>query len=174
MKNRLVRIGIVFGIILLFICVGIQPAFAVDVSKSISDNEGDCNLCAKMFTGEHLIKLNNLIEKLNILDNKLSVVAKSNSELDEKYQELSDKITKFKEVSNELNPKIQNNNDICDILFIFIGSYMIIWITLDELHYRFSGRGRFFMVLLVDILAKICRIIFSPYLVLWLIFCYPY
>ena len=36
---------LVVGVIVLFVGMGVQPAFAVDVSTSISDNEEECDVC---------------------------------------------------------------------------------------------------------------------------------
>jgi hypothetical protein len=79
------------GIILLFIGVGIQPAFA-DVSNiSISDSEDDCEICPKI-NNQYLIKIKSFIDKLEKHDNILSISTKLNPEFVKKYQELSNYI----------------------------------------------------------------------------------
>ena len=45
MKNNMFRKGLVLGIIVIFISVGFQPVFAVNVSNtSISDDEDNCDI----------------------------------------------------------------------------------------------------------------------------------
>jgi len=98
---------LVVGIIVLFIGVGIQPAFAV--TPDISDSEDDCNLCAKKVSKQHIDRIINLIDRIEKYDNQLSIISKYYPGLLEKYQELSEiyKIIKNKTKVLELRrPKI--------------------------------------------------------------------
>jgi len=45
MKEKMLYKTLVIGVIVLFVGITFQPAVAVDVSKSVSDNEEECNLC---------------------------------------------------------------------------------------------------------------------------------
>jgi hypothetical protein len=77
MKEKILYKYLVIGVIVLFIGVGIQPAFAKNVSiRKISDKEDDCSLCAKKFNRLQLV-LN--IIYLNRLENYKNQVLEKES-----------------------------------------------------------------------------------------------
>ena len=87
---------LVVGVIVLFIGVGIQPAFAV--TPDTSDSVEDCNLCPKA-SKQQIDRLNNLLERLVRYDSQLSILSKHNPEIEEKYQELSNYINSDEPIS---------------------------------------------------------------------------
>ena len=97
--SSMVYKSLVVGVIVLFIGVGIQPAFAV--TPDTSDSDEDCNICPKV-SNLRLVLLERLVNRFETLISKLSVVSKLNPVIDEKYKELSDAITTFKEMNKEL------------------------------------------------------------------------
>jgi hypothetical protein len=109
-----IKNALVVGVILLFVGVAVQPSIAVNPISS--DNEEDCNICPKV-SKTHLVRLKSLINRVETLDKKLSVVSKHNPESTEKYQEISDRITTIKEMSKEL---------ITDWKYPIICSFLII------------------------------------------------
>ena len=115
---------IVFGITILFLGVGIQPGFAVNVSTSISGSEEDCNLCPKKVSKSHLVLIESLLNKLDTLVNSLTVISKYNPIVEKKYQELSNKFLILKEIIVD-NNKISNFPVICTILGILFILYAI-------------------------------------------------
>ena len=64
MKEKNIGKALAVAVIILFIGVGVQPTFAVDVSTSNSDNEANCNLCAKKVSKSHLILIKSLLNRL--------------------------------------------------------------------------------------------------------------
>ena len=81
-KNLLIAVGIT----ILFLGLAIQPSIAVNPISS--DNEEACNLCAKKVSKTQIVVLKSLINRVETLNNKLSVVSKHNPEVAEEYQEL--------------------------------------------------------------------------------------
>ena len=61
-KNPVFYKSLVVGVIVLFIGVGVQPAFAV--TPDTSDSEDDCNLCAKKVSKSHLILIESLLNRV--------------------------------------------------------------------------------------------------------------
>ncbi|KYK33345.1 MAG: hypothetical protein AYK22_09090 [Thermoplasmatales archaeon SG8-52-3] len=108
MKERVLYKSLVTGVIVLFIGVGIQPAIAVDISKSSSNNEDDCELCPT-------------ISKLMDVENE------------EEYEKISVEKNRFVELNYflKLNILKQSPKDICTELFIeLIRELAINWILI--------------------------------------------
>ena len=119
---------LVVGVILLFVGVGIQPAFAV--TPNSADSEDDCNLCPKV-RKSHLDRLNSLKNRLKKNDNQLSVLSNHNPKVEEEFQGLSDKIT--------THEKLSSNSSICDFLynyFLFIFLKCVLFNILDDFIYN--------------------------------------
>lgn len=96
-----IKNGLVVGVVLLFIGVAIQPAIAVNPISS--DNDDECNLCAKKVSKSQLALLKNSLNRIEKYDIQLSALSKLKPEVAEEYQELSDRITTFTETSKEFN-----------------------------------------------------------------------
>ena len=111
-----IKNGLVMVVILLFMGVAVQPAIAVNPIST--DNEEDCSICPKV-SKQHLVRLRSLINRVETLNNKLSVLSKLYPEVAEKYQELSDRITTIKEMNQDLNPNWEYPI-ICAILIILL------------------------------------------------------
>jgi hypothetical protein len=88
--------SLVVGVIVLFIGVGVQPAFAV--TSITSDSDDECNLCPKL-SKQHIVRVKSLLDRLEKYDNELSVLSKLNPEIEEKYQEISNYINSDKPIS---------------------------------------------------------------------------
>ncbi len=121
-NNKIWKKGLVVGIIVLFIGVGFQPAFAneVSITNKTSDVEEDCN--CNPVSNLHLIRLERMLNRLEIHTKILSIFSKYNPEFKEKYQEISNRISTLKETNNEL--KLGSSDwdypIICEILLIII------------------------------------------------------
>jgi len=114
-KNILICVGIT----ILFLGLAIQPSIAVNPISA--DNEDDCSICPKV-SSLHLVGLKDLINRVETLNNKLSVGVKHNPDVAEKYQELSEGITTLTKMSKESKPD-KDYPIICDILLmVFITS----------------------------------------------------
>ena len=113
----LIKKILVISILLLFIGVGIQPAIAI-LEPETSEND-DCNLCPKKDITSQFNRLNDLIEKLDTQNNKLSIMSKLNPKIEEKYEEVSNAITIISEEIKNLNG---DNFGLCllSVLGIFI------------------------------------------------------
>ena len=122
-KNILLAVGIT----ILFLGVSINPAIAVNPKSS--DNEEDCSICPKV-SKLHLIGLKNLLNRVETLNDKLSVISKPHPEVAKRYQELFDRITTLKEINTEL--KSDTPYPIfCNILEIMVVS-TILYVTITS------------------------------------------
>ncbi len=163
MRTSCVKNGLVVAIVLLFIGVAVQPSIAVNPIPS--DNEEDCDICPKS-SSLHLVRLKSLINRVETLDNKLSVMSKHNPKVADKYQELSDKIITLSEMNKILNSNNSLNFTACLILTLIMGLYFIFmfppWIL-----YRFSYNRELYLI--HEIVEKFMIITFIPILPLWAI-----
>ena len=104
---------LVVGVIILFIVVGIQPAFAI--KPKLSDSEEDCGICPKV-SNQHLIIIKKLFYRLEKYKNILPFFLKYNPEIMDIRQD----------ISNEISSNIDSNgimwNVICELIIIFVES----------------------------------------------------
>ena len=112
-KNNLFKKTLVFGIIILFIGVSIQPVFADDNKSSTdnTENENDCG-CEVVSDAQH-IRFEELLNRLEIYAKKLSLLFKDNPKIVEKCEELSKIISKIKSLNVDGNP-------ICFFLWAYL------------------------------------------------------
>ena len=113
MRTSCVKNGLVMVVILLFVGVAVQPGIAVNLIST--DNEEDCDICPKV-SKTHLVRLKSLIDKVETLNNNISLMSRLNPEVVEKYQELYERITTLKEMNQILKPDYPYPI-ICNILF---------------------------------------------------------
>jgi len=92
MQIILVRKGIVFAVIFLFIGVGIHHAFAVDAKQSMVNKASieDCG-CGDVSLTD-LVKIEKLLDRVEVYSKLLLVLARYNPELKEISEELLDLI----------------------------------------------------------------------------------
>ena len=178
MKGKMLSKTLVVGVIVLFIGVGIQPAFAVTPDKSESDD--DCNLFAKKISKPHLVLLKSL---LNIIDrqiNKLSIISKQNPILEKKYPELFTKIAILKEISIGLNNDTHTNRNtiffgihdrICDFLFTLAEYYWTVAIYLEYLMYDLTEIGHYIIVIPIAVFYATIYWIYFPFMIIDIIIC---
>jgi hypothetical protein len=107
MNQRIICKGLAVAVIILFIGVGIQPAFADVSNTSVSDSIEDCNLCPKV-SDKHLFRLRILLNRIEIFNNELNDISKQNPKVEENFQKLLDNIS-YLQVLN-------NKSRICEIL----------------------------------------------------------
>ena len=133
---------LIVGVIVLFIGVGIQPAFAV--TPNDSDSEDDCNLCPKV-SNLHLVRLKNLLNRLEKYDNILSALSKHYPEFEERYQELSDRLTAFIEMDMEYVSELSWNFPVlCWLLYpLIIPLLMLLMLTGITWLFYFMDIGAF-------------------------------
>jgi len=143
---------LVVGVIVLFIGVAVQPAFADVSNTSVSDNDDGCNLCAKKVSKQHLTLIESLLNRLEKYDNQLLVLSKQYPEFEEKYQLVKEEISTLKELNGEGN--------FCNLLII------IIVLTL----YPGNMLLNIGLIIIPTILLTICILA----VVLYKIFCYEY
>jgi hypothetical protein len=138
MQNNKLRNGVVFAVIFLFIGIAIQPTIAVNPISS--KEREDCNICPKV-SNLHRIYLKNLSKRIEVLNNKLSVLPKHYSVIAEKYQDLVDRITSNKEINKKLNSiaSKEDNPIICRILWRALGVFVGPMVTLDRILTSFEG-----------------------------------
>ena len=179
MRNHCCKKALVVGIIVLFIGVGVYPAVSsvpikttnilqIDELESpvISDSEEDCN--CKPVSNLHLVRIERLVNRIVVYNNLLSLLSRHNPEVAEKYQEISDEITALRELTNELKPDTdwEDNPVICMILFIILfvlSNIGMRFLYLSEDFERFPILSNFFYLIYV-IFQKMA----SPYWYLFL------
>jgi hypothetical protein len=135
------RKGLVAGIIFLFIAIGFQPAFAVEISNdATSDNIEDCG--CDVVDDYDIVRVKSLLNRaerslnrVEIFSKIIPILHKDNPELIEDCEELSEKITTFKEMNEELKTysTFQYPYIICNYLEKAIESIAIILAILNQI-----------------------------------------
>jgi len=152
MKEKILYKSLVIGIVVLFIGVGIQPAFANNVSISKkSDKENDCNLCAKK------------VNRLNYYNNQLSLLYRQHPEFKEKYKNLKEKI---------LNYQVLDKDSFCDKLESIMNFFIPIMVSLESIGILLSDFGFKLIPYIFYGLSIIPAILFTPFSLLYFIFCW--
>ena len=133
---------LIIGTICLFIGVGIQPAFAVEITTvKPSEDIEDCN-CDVVYN-PNLEKLKNQIGKLETYSKLLLLLSKNNPEVKVEYEKLLNDINIIKEIYDDLENNIPvDGRPICDELADMYwtlhykgGDYY--WLSVD---YRYEGK----------------------------------
>ena len=104
-RNPVLYNSLVVGVIVLFIGIGIQPAFAVTTDVSDSDV---CDICPKV-SKSYIFRIRRMIDRLVKYDNQLSGLFNHILKNDEEFLDLHDKITPPE--------KISSNNSICNLIY---------------------------------------------------------
>ena len=136
---------LIIGIICLFIGVGIQPAFAVDISNdTTTENVEDCN--CQVADDYDIVRVKSLLNRAERLINRvelytklITTFSKDNAEVKEDCEELSDEINTFREMNEELRTAISGKGYpiiICAILnltvyILYKATYMLDGIIRD-------------------------------------------
>lgn len=118
------RKGLVAGIIVLFIGIIVQPAFANEITNvRPSENIDDCNCQVDDYydivrVKSLLNRADRLLNRVEIFTNLIFLMSKDNPEVTEDCEELSKKITTLKEINKELdtNPPKREYPIICRII----------------------------------------------------------
>ena len=154
---------LIFGIICLFLGVGIQPTFAVEITNiSPSEDIEDCNCqVADNYNPVRLEGLLNrakrLINRVEIFTKLMPLLYKDNPEVIEKCEELSGKITTYREmIDEELSDHIslygsQSNRVLCGILEILFVKTLSIVFKLVELSMELEDEPIIYIISLVGI-----------------------
>ena len=117
MQKSIIRKVLVAGIIVLFLGIGVQTAFAIEISnvKPSSENIEDCN--CQVIDNYKLEKYKNQIDKLETYSKLLLTLSKNYPKVEVEYQKLLNDIDLFKGIYDNLeNYKSVNNRPICDFL----------------------------------------------------------
>jgi hypothetical protein len=136
-KNPVLYKSLAVSVIVLFIGLGIQPAFAI-TSNSI-ESDDDCNLCPKA-SKKHIDRLINLLDRLERYDTQLSELFNQYPEFEEKYQEILVQFDVLSEL-NEINLPGQEWNYpiICGIIGIIDISLRFLMDFIDSIIYSLPG-----------------------------------
>jgi hypothetical protein len=116
MRRYLLGKTLALGVVVLFIGLGIHPAFAVDTRQSMVSkaSEEECWNCKKI-NDRQLVVLEKQLNRLEVYSKLLLVMSKHNPDLREIRGELSDRISTFSGLfdvsADELSPII------CDVLW---------------------------------------------------------
>lgn len=126
MQIRIIKKSLVIGIIFIFIGVGIQPAFAIDISNNKqAESEEDCK--CQVDDDYSLVRIKSLLNRaerlissVEIFTKLIPILSKDIPEVSEDFEELSEKITTFREKNEELKSATSGRDFpiICDILEI--------------------------------------------------------
>ena len=123
MKKEILILGIIF----LFIGVGIQPAFAIEISNiKPSENVEDCN-CGiadnydTVRVKSLLTRAESLLNRVEIFTNIIPLLYKDTPEVIKDCEKLSEKISTFREMNEELNTNtpFREYPIICGLLYPF-------------------------------------------------------
>ena len=115
MNNRLYCKILALCVVLSFIGIGIQPAFGVDIRQSISNNQSEeCRECRELSNAE-LIKVKQLINRVETYSKLLLVLSKNNPELKEKSDDFYNQISTIQEMNDD--------RIICDILQYLVNDF---------------------------------------------------
>lgn len=125
MQKSMFGKGVVIGVIAIFILVGIQPAFAIEITntKTSSENIEDCN--CQVDNDFDIVRVKSLLNRaerslnrVEIFTRFIPILIKDNPEVLEDCEELSEKITTFREMNEELKTAISGRDYpiICTIL----------------------------------------------------------
>ena len=178
MKLSFVVKILVFGIIVLFLGVSIQPAFAVNISKSFSNNEDECTLCLQKISKSHIVLFYSLLNRLEKYNIRLSQLYKQYPEFEKNYQDLSESISTLRDKTKEL--KLDNKNQypttICKILGAIFVLYAALMMPVDPIYQYLYEKGRFLLAKIFSALAFIPFVILFPFVILWFKYCFyfPY
>ena len=91
MQKGLIRKGLVFSVIVLFIGVGVNPAFAEESITTTLDSEKDCIEC-QVSEGYNPLRMNLLSIKTKVIANLILLKFGDIPEIKEKCQEILDEI----------------------------------------------------------------------------------
>jgi hypothetical protein len=161
MNQRIICKGLAVAVIILFIGVGIQPAFADVSNTSVSDSIEDCNLCPKV-SDKHLFRLRILLNRIEIFNNELNDISKQNPKVEENFQKLLDNIS-YLQVLN-------NKSRICEILDkIIIEFYLPFCEIFGGIFEFLSYHGFLIISTIVNIFGITITFIISPFFFLWFI-----
>jgi len=121
----------------LFIGVGIQPAFTIEITNSRPiENTEDCNCRATddydIVRLERLFnRIDSLIDRVETCTKLISLMSKDKPEVIEDCEEISDEIKDLSMIVDELNIALsgQDNTIICAILEAMLNVTLKIWIV---------------------------------------------
>ena len=137
MKKEIIVKGLAVVVILLFVGIGIQPAFAFTPTIDTNDT---CDLCPKKGKS-HLLSIESILNRLEIFEKQLSILYKLNLEVEDKYKKISERIFVLKEIYNK-QITITNNDEFPFICFIInlmsIPTFEIYWFY-QEMHDIFDS-----------------------------------
>ena len=118
MNKNLLSKTLVIGIIFLFIGVSVSSAISIDAKSTISNNESVEDCGCQDVSSQHLVRLERLLDRLEVSTKILLLLSKHNPEIAEKCQEMFDRITTITDKYEELKPKapLDDYPIICAIL----------------------------------------------------------
>ena len=138
MRDRVFKKGLVAGIIVLFLGVGFQPAFANEISiPETSDNE-DCE-CQGINRFE-LFRAKLLLIRLEVFTNILLSKFGHIPEIAEKCQEISNRITTLKVMNLEFKSYLHLSYEtfICKLLEFIFDCIFSIYFTIKTIRDKFE------------------------------------
>ncbi len=130
MKSKLYCKILAIGIIVLFVSIGINPAFAVDTKQSMVNeaSEEDCG-CNEV-DDRQLVVLEKQLTRLEMYSKFLLVLSRYNPELKKISEELLNEIT-------IVNNKLNGNFSYCLLLLIRIAISVYLFSFFDLMHNEF-------------------------------------
>jgi len=130
MQKKHTRGILAIGIVVLFIGVGIHPAFAVNTKQSMVNKVSveDCG-CGEV-SDTDLVKVDRLLDRVEFYSKLLLVLSQHHPELREISEELSNQLSNINKLYDEFNTNIlqQIKRPICYFLEPLYVIIFIIWV----------------------------------------------
>ena len=130
MSERIFKKGLVVGIIVLFLGVGFQPAFAKEIISTISNNEDDCN--CDVVSKSELLRFERLLTRFKLVIKSILMRYRNIPEIEEKCNEILNILNIDKILENPyrlgckilyeiMNRYLEKLEKFIEILYILLG-----------------------------------------------------
>jgi len=156
----------------LFIGVGIHPAISVETKTSIVNQQSENDCGCEEVSNTDLIKVERLLNRLEVHIKLLLVLSKHNPELTEEYEELSNEIITLNGMYKGLKPNSTfSDRPICDLLWDGLNYYFDLYFYYEDLA---NYSGSFILLIIYSLIASFyCNLALVLMYFFFKLDCYP-